>query len=301
MLIRLAELPSHSKSGTGFPPGRVAADPSELYNFSRLRRSSCVVRTALSAVLRLLFLPAEQLIERATEITSALPGQEASGRGQQVLQLHLGDLLDIGSDDGVVHGSSNQDGEDQLTILVGERRVEIAAHAGAANRLAISLVQHCGRVQVEALIDEVHRAGRCQVADIQRGLEVIGLRHAVVYVEGAGHLRDDGVALGPGAAELADLRQLVYQVDLGKFAVGQVQTKRSVQGLNDVSRWRCGEGDVWAGGQRPVQRVFRRRKGRQQLVRIYTGEPRIERVRRRVLARINGDASGFLPATDLRG
>src|SRR5271157_3186889 len=300
MLIRLAELPSHSKSGTGFPPGRVAADPSELYNFSRLRRSSCVVRTALSAVLRLLFLPAEQLIERATEIIATLL-QKASRRGQQVLQLHLGDLLDIGRNNGMVHVPSNQDGEDQLTILVGERRVEIAAHTSAANRLAVSLVQHCGHVQVEALIDEVDRSGCGHGADIQRRLQVVGLGDAVVYVEGAGHLRDGGVALGPCAAELANLRQLVYQVDLGKFAVGQVQPKRSVQGLNDVARGRRGEGDVRAGGQSPVQRVLRRRKGRQQLVRIYTGEPRIERVRRRVLARINGDASGFLPATDLRG
>src|SRR5271157_410162 len=132
MLIRLAELPSHSKSGTGFPPGRVAADPSEMYNFSRLRRSSCVVRTALSAVLRLLFLPAEQLIERATEIIATLL-QKASRRGQQVLQLHFSNPLHIGRNNGMVHVPSDEDGQYQLTILAGQHRAEIAAHARPAD------------------------------------------------------------------------------------------------------------------------------------------------------------------------
>src|SRR5579871_121966 len=129
----------------------------------------------------------------------------------------------------MVHVPGNRYRQHQLAVLVSQGGVEVSTDARAANRLAEAFVEHRGEVHVETLIDQVHGAGRGHGADVERGLQVVGLRHAVADIEGAGHLRDGGVALRTDAAEFADLRQLAREVQLHELAVGQVERHISIQ------------------------------------------------------------------------
>ena len=122
----------------------------------------------------------------------------------------------------------------------------------------------------------------------------------VVDVKRTAHQRNCSVALGRHAAELPDLRQLSWKIELHDLAIHQIHRHRPAQGLDDLARLGRGESQVRRRRQSSVQRVFHRGDRRQQLVGLHVGELGVDRVGHGIGTRIHGHATALLPAVNLR-
>ena len=91
--------------------------------------------------------------------------------------------------------SGNDHRHHELALIVGQGRVHVATDLCAAHLLAKGLVQDSCYTQVESLVGEVNQSSGCQRAAIDHGVQIVGLRHAILHVKITGQLDEIGEVL----------------------------------------------------------------------------------------------------------
>src|ERR1051326_6793281 len=128
--------------------------------------------------------------------------------------------------------SSDDHGQDQLALVICQGRIHVAAHLCAADLLAHLLVQNRRYVQVEGLVGKTYQSGGCQSTAIDLGVQVVGLRHAVLHVKVTGERQHVGKVLRTievAPHKLSLRRQLVQQIQIHELSVGEIDGQSAVE------------------------------------------------------------------------
>ncbi len=144
----------------------------------------------------LLLLSCGLLAVRATLVLVPKNRAQDSGRqlarilaaGQQIVQLHLGNLLHVRRNLRMLERSGDDHRQHKFALIIGKRRVHETTNLRASDLLADGFVEHGRYMQIQRLIGQVDQAGSGHRAAINHSFQIICLGKAILHIEISGEL-----------------------------------------------------------------------------------------------------------------